>query len=435
MTGRKPDNKNEGINHVHDYDVRIGHYVSVLTKIKLRNYRNILEYHKQLSLNGMSKATQVKYLEKLIILSKWIGKDFEKATKADIVKLIEKRITRNDGYANSTRSVYRGVIKRFYQWLRKMEGAEYPPEVSWIKCTLDKGIRHRNPEDMLDEEDIMKMIKVTTNPRDRAFISILAESGCRIGELLTLQMKNINFDNHGSFFLVDGKTGTRRVRVVNSTPFLHQWINLHPEKENPDAPLWVVIGTNREVARKTDEDKKKYTLDWSFNLKYHAARKVLISAAKKAGITKPINPHNFRHSRATTLGASGMNQPIISEVMGWRQGSKMPAVYIHLSGKQTDDALLTSVYGLKVEERKERRPKMFPIKCISCGEVNQHDAKRCRKCNTIIGVITKEDIEQNNAIVQMSKVISNLIDTNGNIKREIINNLKAEILEEINYKN
>ena len=50
-----------------------------------------------------------------------------------------------------------------------------------------------------------------------------------------------------------------------------------------------------------------YKMKWSYSMSYAAARKLLQVAGKKAGITKPINPHNFRHSRATKLCSLGIS--------------------------------------------------------------------------------------------------------------------------------
>ena len=423
------DDKTKGIAKAHHYEERIVRHIKKLSKENSYNSRKILEHHREMVINNMSHASQVKYFERLSILSKWLRKDFDKASKEDIMKMVEKYLVKSE-YTESTKGSFRSIIKKFYQWLKGLSSHEYPLEVSWLKSGSELSAKHRNPEDMLSEEDIEKIIKVANHPRDKAFIATLAESGCRIGEILTLQIKNINFDDRGAFFLVDGKTGTRRVRVVNATPFLHQWLNNHPEKENFEAPLWVVIGTTKEIAK--NFDKKDYKVDWNYNLTYFAARQMLIKAGRKAGIKKPINPHNFRHSRATNLGARGISQSIMNEVMGWKQSSRMPSVYLHISGKQVDDALLPIMYGMKVEEQKDKHPKMFPIRCLTCGEFNPYDSKRCKKCNTIIGVITKEDIEQNNAVIQMSKVLTNLMDTNGNLKREFIESLKREIIQELN---
>jgi hypothetical protein len=41
--------------------------------------------------------------------------------------------------------------------------------------------------------------------------------------LLTIQLKNIKFDEYGAVLIVTGKTGTRRIRIIASVPALSIW--------------------------------------------------------------------------------------------------------------------------------------------------------------------------------------------------------------------
>ncbi len=61
--------------------------------------------------------------------------------------------------------------------------------------------------------------------------------------------------------------------------------------------------------------------------------------AEKAGIKKRIHPHLFRHSRSTHL-AKHLTEAQMKQYLGWVQGSDMAAIYVHLSGRDVDDALL-----------------------------------------------------------------------------------------------
>ena len=54
--------------------------------------------------------------------------------------------------------------------------------------------RKKLPREMLTIEEVKKLAKHTNNLRDRCFILILYESGARIGELLNLKIKDIEFD-------------------------------------------------------------------------------------------------------------------------------------------------------------------------------------------------------------------------------------------------
>ncbi|MDP2767143.1 MAG: tyrosine-type recombinase/integrase [Candidatus Methanoperedens sp.] len=99
------------------------------------------------------------------------------------------------------------------------------------------------PEDMLSEEEIEKMINACEHPRDRALVASLYESGARISELGNLKIKHVKFDQYEAVLMVDGKTGMRRVKIIFSSPYLATWLENHPFRQNPEAFVWVGIGT------------------------------------------------------------------------------------------------------------------------------------------------------------------------------------------------
>jgi len=68
-------------------------------------------------------------------------------------------------------------------------------------------------KDLLTEEDIKKMINVADNIRNKAFISLLYESGCKIGEMLSIKIKDIIFDEFG-FIISIGGMKQRQIRII-----------------------------------------------------------------------------------------------------------------------------------------------------------------------------------------------------------------------------
>ena len=62
------------------------------------------------------------------------------------------------------------------------------------------------PEDMLTEEEIIKMINAAPNTRDKAMIGLLWDIGSRIGEVGALKIKHIKFNEYGAVILINGKT-------------------------------------------------------------------------------------------------------------------------------------------------------------------------------------------------------------------------------------
>ena len=353
----------------HDYKQRLEKVLARVMadpSIPEKNKEAICRFQENCFIEGISTGRITRYLYDLRHISKWLGKEFENVTKEDIRSLIgriEKETFKKRGeevpYQESTKRDFRITIKKFYRWLRETE--DYPEEVKWIKSMGRKCERIKLPEEMLSEEDIKNLINAAENPRDRAFIAILYESGCRIGEMLFLRLKHIKFDQYGAQLLVNGKTGYRRVRIIASSPYLTEWINKHPKRDDPEAPLWV-------------------TRDYEI-MSYAALRITFKRLFKKAGVQKNINFHNFRHSRATYL-ANHLTEAQMKEFFGWVQGSDMASIYVHLSGRDVDNALL-KVHGIKNTEEKEES-QLNPKKCPRCQEINQFTNVFCNKCGMIL---------------------------------------------------
>ncbi len=324
----------------------------------------ILKFQRDRIAEGIGHARILRYLDDLPKLARMLDKDFQDVTADDLRRVLHE--LEEGDLAEASKTEFRKTIKVFYRWLNG--GERYPECVEWIKTT-DKRNNNKLPEELLTEEEVKRMISVAWTPRDRAIISLLWESGCRVGELLTMRIKNVSFEENLTRIAIHGKTGARRVPLLDSTPYLAEWLENHPQREDSDAFLWVGIGT---VGR------GQY-------LKYPALRKMLVQVAKKADVKKKVNPHNFRHSRATFL-ANHLTEAQMNQYLGWVRGSDMPATYVHLSGRDVDDAIL-KMRGLKSKEE-EVKSTLAPKKCPRCDLVNKATGKFCNRCGAILDVQT-----------------------------------------------
>jgi len=326
------------------------------------NRKAIISFSKGRLARGSTHGRAAKIVYCLRFLAKWLKKPFRKATKEDLVALIGE-LESNQNYSEYTRLDYKIVLKMFYKWL-KGNDETYPPEIAWLKPKL-KNEKHKLPEDLITEDEVLKMVNEASHPRDRAFILVLYESGCRIGELLTLSMQNVQFDQYGAVLRVTGKTGDRRVRIISSAPALASWIDMYNRRNDPKAPLWPPRSSRRKSQNPIE------------CLDHRSVYKLLQTLAEKAGIKKHIHPHLFRHSRATAL-ASKLTEAQMKEHFGWVQGSDMAATYVHLSGRDVDNALL-KLQGL-VQEDGHEEEKIKVKGCQRCKMHNSPMSKYCTRC-------------------------------------------------------
>lgn len=351
--------------------------------ISEKNKTTILKYLDHLTAKGISVGRVQKYCSYLARLAKILKKDFSKSNKEDVVRLLNEIERMNvRGGARSGKPIsdwgkhdYRLVLKTFYKWLREQEGKkfglrEYPDEVNWFPISFPRNKR-RKPRNLLKIEDIEKLVDAATNVRDKLFVRLIYETGARIGELLSLTLDGIEWDGHGATVQIFGKTGERKLRVIDSVPLLSAWLREHPDTKNKKALLFCGIN--------------------GYNPSYDYFRLMLNKIGKKAEIKKPVNPHHFRHSRATEL-AKNLTEAQLCYYMGWQLGSYQPATYVHLSGRDLDSAIL-KIKGIEIEE-KEKKEMKKPIKCPRCKTINDSLAKFCIDCGLGLDAKTMMEFEQ-----------------------------------------
>ena len=334
-----------------------------LAKNRVENEDEISNHNKKLILSFLDfllsdnvHAQRIhKYAYTLVKIAKMLGKPFDKANELDIQQLVKKIVTSN--FSEWTKHDYKAVLKRFYGWLNKTGKTRL--DLSWIRLTMKKN-QIKLPEEVLTLEEVEKLANAALNYRDKALIMALYESGARAGEFLPLKIKNVEFNDMGCKITLHGKTGSRKIPLIHSTPLIKAWLENHPGKDDPEAYLWCGLG----YANKGEM------------LSHQALKKILVECAQRAGIKKKVYPHLFRHSRATEL-AKKMTEAEMCQFFGWTLASKMPAVYVHLSGRDLDKAVLKAS-GLKITEEMEKAENL--VVCEFCKKVYTSDVDFCKTC-------------------------------------------------------
>ena len=323
--------------------------------------------------DGMSAGRVAKHIHTIKSWAIWLDKDFDMVTKEDIAQVITK-LQLNEKYTAWTKKDFKVLFKRFFKWFKQTE--DYPLEVKWINTRMKMCDRRLPGQgELLTENDIKNLLEVINSPRDKALVAMLWESGCRVGELCSLQLSNVEIDKYGILITVSGKTGSRKLRLISSTAYLMDWLKMHPTRNDKSSPLWVNIGS----------------VNTNMPIKYRNVSLRIKEYFRQAKINKRCYPHLFRHSRATYL-ANHLTEFQMNQYFGWIQGSDMPSTYVHMSGRDIDDAILT-MNGVKTEELK-KESQMLPRICPRCDTINAYDSKYCSKCAGILDLKFAMELEQ-----------------------------------------
>ena len=88
------------------------------------------------------------------------------------------------------------------------------------------------------------MMAAAENERDKTLVSVLFEAALRPGELLRMSVGCVQFKNECCLISVVGKTGMKRIPLVASFKPLLDWLDKHPRRNDPKAPLWASLGNN-----------------------------------------------------------------------------------------------------------------------------------------------------------------------------------------------
>lgn len=204
------------------------------------------------------------------------------------------------GMADSTLDGIRSVICTFFGWLTKEGLLKTNPaaNLSPIKCQK----KVRLP---FTDTDIEKLKENCFTDRDKALISFLLATGCRISEVCALNRNSIDFQNRQCTVL--GKGNKERTVFFDELTAMYLKRYFAQRKDN-----CVALFANHMRERITP----------------HGVRVQLCDIGKRAGIEN-VHPHRFRRTLATTLIDHGMPIQEVASVLGHdKLDTTMTYVYI-----------------------------------------------------------------------------------------------------------
>jgi integrase/recombinase XerD len=212
------------------------------------------------------------------------------------------------------------VVRQFLHWCRKEgEGVTGEPQLPRLpKVVID----------VLSRDEIDRLELFAPTERDKLILRLLADTGIRVGELCGLELDDvIAAQDRRAFVKVRGKGA--KERLVPLAPPLVRRIERYVRVRPVDAR-----GTRLFIAARRDANGEFAPLTSSGVLQ------LIRAAADRAGMTRRIHPHLFRHSFATEALRRGMNPVQLAQLLGHSGLRMIEQVYAHLNADDGYDAVL-----------------------------------------------------------------------------------------------
>src|SRR5439155_13878059 len=154
--------------------------------------------------------------------------------------------------------------------------------------------------------------------------------------------------------------------LINSIPYVKDWLDEHPQRANPNAPL--ICGAGKSLGRPI---KPETIGDIYSRYKSEVFPKLLedpnVPQEDKRMImnllNKPWNPYIRRHS-ALTEKSTILKEHTLRQHAGWSMRSRMPEKYLHYYGNESNESILEA-YGILPKD-KQLGGKLKPKQCPNC---------------------------------------------------------------------
>jgi integrase len=424
-------------------------FVKSLYSISVEDAATIVEYIAAMKSEvNLSDHYRKDLIELLSKFSKYHdSRPFKDLTRKDILEFLGSfRKTETQDPLHKwigTYNTYRMHLLRFFKWFYypdiEPRKRPKPPVIENIAQLKRKEKSIYKPSDLWTQQDDLLFLKYCPSKRDKCYHAISRDLSARPHEILKLKIKDIAFKVISTYQYVDvvvnGKTGTRPIPLINSIPYLKDYLDHeHPQPRNPNAPL--ICGVGRGLGRHIKPTRIGYIYN---EYKMHIFPKLLESPdvlpEDKQRIMellkKPWNPYIRRHS-ALTEKSTILKEHVLRQHAGWSGSSQMHLKYLHYFGNESNESLLEA-YGIVAKG--QQFDQLKPKQCPNCSEPNKPDSKFCAKCRMVLTYDAYSETLENQQVKE--KELQSVKERMSNIEnllvtiQPVLQNIKPEMLSKL----
>ena len=239
-------------------------------------------------IEGCSEKSLKYYKKTIITMLESVNKSIKHIVTDDIrTYLTNYKENKNAGKV--TIDNIRRILSSFFSWLEDEDYILKSPVRRIHKVKTAKVVK-----DIYSDETLELMRDNCTTKRDLAIIDLLASSGMRVGELVSLDRDDINFNEREC--VVFGKGSKERLVYFDARTKIHLQ-NYLDERSDNNSALFVSLKAPYE------------------RLQIGGVESRLRELGKKLNLTK-VHPHKFRRTLATSAIDKGMPIEQVQQLLG-----------------------------------------------------------------------------------------------------------------------
>ncbi len=256
----------------------------------------------------------------------------------DLIGFIEYlRIER--GLAQRTLELTFSVLSSFYDFLVFKGHVETNPVLPIRKRylrTYKNGDRGQERQ-LISVEGMARLINSSMDVRDKAIITLLAKTGIRRNELISLDVDDVDFTNLRIRLRPTAKRSNRLVFFDDECAFiLRRWLKIREGRNPKNSPALFLNQEGDRLQRRGVSD-----------VVIKAAIRVGLHDARSDRLEDHFGPHCCRHWFCTHLFRAGMRREFIKELRGDSRKEAFD-LYNHIDMKELKEAYLACIPQLGI---------------------------------------------------------------------------------------
>jgi len=298
------------------------------------------KFLKDCEVRGMSPRSLPGYKSALKMFGQYIGLAGVEVLKVDRDALrgfIEH--SREIGRSQRSIELIFSVLNSFYEYLVYEGLISSNPVLAVRKRYLhhykDNGDGHERQ--LISVEDMSRMINSEMDIRDKAIITLLAKTGIRRNELISLDVSDIDFIENQIRLKPTAKRTNKTVFFDDEAAFiLRRWLKVREGMNRRKSPALFLSSWGLRASRND-----------VYLAVTKAAERIGLHNTESDRMEDHFSPHNCRHWFTTFLRRAGMRREFIQELRGDSRKEAID-IYDHIDLKELKEAYLACIPQLGI---------------------------------------------------------------------------------------